>query len=241
MTCVAPSSRASPDTKYGERVARPGLHRVEHRAGAGLAAAGERPKELQRGVVSDLHRKSLVGNGMGGKGRLLEERAVDRRAAPAHERGAVRARAAHFQAEIVLAMVLHLAPAIRARPAPRERQNNVIADREIRHARSDRRDDARALVPEHRRQRRVVIAVAPVEVSLAHPARDDLDQKLVRARFGQLQRLDAEVAEPLSRDGRKDLHAAILLSKARFARAPRRCRTYFANGYCSSPSLSSFG
>jgi hypothetical protein len=46
--------------------------------------------------------------------------AVDRRAALAHERRAIRTRAAHLEFEIVLAMKFHLPLAIGAPAAPRE-------------------------------------------------------------------------------------------------------------------------
>src|ERR1700724_2505923 len=64
---------------------------------------------------------------------------------------------------------------------------------------------------EHRRQRGVVIAVAPVLVGLAHPARDNPDQKLVRPRVAQIEPLDAERAKSLARNGSGDLHVKELL------------------------------
>ena len=69
-----------PDAEHRKGVARLRLHRIEHRAGAGLAAAGERPEQIERGITAHLHDEALVGDGVGGERRLLEERAVDRRA-----------------------------------------------------------------------------------------------------------------------------------------------------------------
>src|SRR3954467_11544502 len=74
----------------------------------------------------------------------------------------------------------------------------MVADGEVRHARSDRRDDPGPLVAEDRRQRRIIIAVPSVQVGLAHPARDDPYQQLVRPRIRQVQLFDAE-ASALSR------------------------------------------
>src|SRR5262249_48973158 len=85
-----------PDSEYGKRIPRRGLHRVEHRAGAGLPAAGEWSQQLERRVLPDLHHVAFVGDGVGGEGGLLEERAVDRGATLAHERGTVGARARAF-------------------------------------------------------------------------------------------------------------------------------------------------
>src|SRR5205814_5719711 len=92
--------------------------------------------------------------------------------------------------------------------APRKPHDHIIAGRKLGHFAADRRDDAGTLMAENRRQWRVEIAVAGVLVGLAHPARDDLDQKLVRTRIGQLERLDAERAELLARDGACELHSS---------------------------------
>src|SRR5207247_9984428 len=135
---------------------------------------------------------------------LLEERAIDRRAALAHERRPVRTRAAHLQFPVALAMRLHVPPAVGTRAAPWERHDDVIARREFCNAFADRLDHARALVAEHRRQRHVEVAVAPVLVSLAHAARRGPDEKLVGPGVRQLDLLDGEWAELLACDGGGD-------------------------------------
>src|SRR6266536_1466592 len=198
------------DTEHHEGITGLGPHRIEHRAGAGLSAACKRAEQLERSVGPHLDREPFAGDGMACERGLLKERAVDRRTVPAHERRAVGARPAHLQREIVQAMRFHAASAIRAAAAPRERHDHVIARREAGDVFADRLDDAGAFVTEYRRQRRVVIAVTPVLVGLAHAAGDDPDQKLVRPRIGQLHLLDAELAKSLARDGSGDLHGAVL-------------------------------
>jgi hypothetical protein len=137
---------------------------------------------------------------------IAEERAVDRRAGLAHERGAVGARAPHLQVEALQAMGLHAASAIRALTAPRVGDDDVIAGGEFRYVVADGLDDAGALVAENGGVGRVVVAVAAVQVSLAHPARDDPDQRLVRPRVGQFERVDGERAEFFAHDGGGDVH-----------------------------------
>jgi hypothetical protein len=137
---------------------------------------------------------------------MLEKGAVDRRAALAHECGAVGARAGHFQLAVPHAMVRHVAPAIRTGAAPRKREDDVIARGEFRHAPADCLYDSRALVAVNRGIGRVVITVAAVQVGLAHAARDDPDQCLVRSRIGQLELVDRERGELFGHDGGGDFH-----------------------------------
>jgi hypothetical protein len=60
-----------------------------------------------------------------------------------------------------------------------------------------------------------------VQVGLAHPARDDPYQQLVRPRIRQVQLFDAEASRSFTRDGRNDLHKpASRKSDARHQRAP---------------------
>jgi hypothetical protein len=74
---------------------------------------------------------------------------------------------------------------------------------------------------ENRRQRRIIIAVPSVQIGLAHPARDDPYQQLVRPRIRQVQLFDAETSRSFTRDGRNDLHEPpSRKSDARHQRAP---------------------
>ena len=71
----------------------------------------------------------------------------------------------------------------------------MIPRRESRDRVPDRFHHAGALMSEHCRQRRVVIAIPPVLVGLAHPARNDFHQQLVRTRLAKREPLDAEWPE----------------------------------------------
>src|SRR5580704_11646485 len=57
--------------------------------------------------------------------------------------------------------------------------------------------------------RAIEIAVAAVQIGLAHAAGDDADDHLVRPRFAQLHGLDGERARPFADDGGLDLHGLL--------------------------------
>src|SRR5207247_9900152 len=71
------------------------------------------------------------------EGGLMEGCAVDGAAVLGHERGAVGARAAHFQLAGVHAMKRQVAPAIGTRAAPGKGDDDVIAWREFLDTRTD--------------------------------------------------------------------------------------------------------
>jgi hypothetical protein len=100
----------------------------------------------------------------------------------------------------------------------------VVAPRDLRDVLADSLHDPGALVPVNRGVGRVVVAVAPVQVGLAHAAGDDPHQGLVRPRIRQIDLLDAESAGFLAHHGGSDFHDG-----------------YFPNGASSSPSLYSGG
>src|SRR5215471_3514943 len=182
-------------------------HRVEDCAGPGLDAASERAKQIERRVGSHLDGKALVGDGIGRKRGLLEECPVYRRATLPHERRSVRAGSAHFEIPCVEAIGGELAPAVRAPSAPGKRYDDVIAGPKSLHRGTDSFDDASPLVAEYRRKPRAVIAVAAVQVGLAHAACSDPNEQLVRARVLQRDRIDHEGSRPFAYDGRRDVHA----------------------------------
>src|SRR5690606_5746428 len=91
-------------------------------------------------------------------------------------------------------------------PARAEAHHHALADGEPADAGAELDDPPDALVPEHRRQRRPVVAIAGREVGVADPARLDLDQYFARARAVELALLDAERLT-LAGDGGADLHA----------------------------------
>jgi hypothetical protein len=88
----------------------------------------------------------------------------------------------------------HVAPTIGAGAAPGERDDDVVARNEFRDARADRLDHSGAFVAVNRGIGRVVVTVATVQVGLAHAARHDPHQCLVRPRIGQLELVDGERA-----------------------------------------------
>src|SRR5436190_62782 len=127
----------------------------------------------------------------------------------------------HLKGEIVQAMRLHAPLAIGTRSAPRKRDHYMIPRRETRDRVPYRFHHAGALMSEHCGERRIVIAIPPVLVGLAHAAGNDFHQQLVRARLAKREPLDAEWPKSFPCKGSRDLHAG----------------RYFANGYSSSPSL----
>src|SRR5436190_10481219 len=92
----------------------------------------------------------------------------------------------HLKGEIVQAMRLHAPLAIGTRSAPRKRDHYMIPRRETRDRVPYRFHHAGALMSEHCGERRIVIAIPPVLVGLAHAAGNDFHQQLVRARLASL-------------------------------------------------------
>ena len=70
--------------------------------------------------------------------------------------------------------------------------------------------DARALVPEHGRQRHRVPLVAADQIRVADPCRSDLDQNLVVAKLAELELLQNERAALCFHDCRGDLSSALI-------------------------------
>ncbi len=68
----------------------------------------------------------------------------------------------------------------------------MVARREVAHRVTHRVDHTGALMAVNGRIGTCEIAVATVQVGLAHAARDDADDQLIRPRSGELQRVDDE-------------------------------------------------
>src|SRR5206468_10330425 len=82
----------------------------------------------------------------------------------------------------------------------REERHDLVARRHRGHARADPLDDARALVPGHRR--RVAGRIGPrsrVQVGVTDAARDEPDERLARLRLRQVDLLDGERLPELDR------------------------------------------
>ena len=217
------------------------LHDVQHGAGAGLAAAGERAEQFKRRVVAHFDGVALLAQRESAERGLLKERAVNRRAVLRQQGRAVGAGAARLQAAAVHAIVLPLLPAIGAGAAPRIRHDHVVAGRKPAHGAADGMHDAGAFVAVNGRVRAVEIAVAAVQIGLAHAARHDADDHLVRARLAQLHGLDGERARPFADDGGLDLHGGILKRPApsipagfHMRQAPRPWASNRPSAHCAS-------
>ena len=65
-------------TEDGKRLPRPHLEHVEYGARTGLNSATERTQDIQGRVPAHLDHAPPVSQGMGGKGRLIEEAAMHR-------------------------------------------------------------------------------------------------------------------------------------------------------------------
>ena len=177
--------------------------------GAGLAAAGERAEQLERRVVAHFDGVALLAEREGAERRLLKERAVDRRAVLRQQRRAVGAGATRSS----------------GRGRPRNSSGAAVGNsrrrrttdrtsprgRRARSSRTSRRPHEPRRRPHGRTPpgRAVVIAVAAVQVGLAHAARDDADDQLVRARVGEIQVSMAKGTETLAHDRGCDLHDCV--------------------------------
>ena len=74
------------DAEHGDRRSRADAQRIEHRAGACLKAAAERPQQFQRRVLAHFYCVALVGEGVGAEGGLAEEVAGDGQHLHSHKR-----------------------------------------------------------------------------------------------------------------------------------------------------------
>src|SRR5580704_2403214 len=82
----------------------------------------------------------------------------------------------------------------------------MVAWRERAHGGAHRVHDARALMAEDTRIGIGVMAVAAVQIGLAHAARDHLDDHLVGPRIAQFDRADPKRPRSFADDGRCYLH-----------------------------------
>src|SRR3954466_14642128 len=169
-----------------------GLHDIEYGAGAGLPAACERPKQIQRSVRSHLHGKAFVRNGKGAERRLLEECTINRRLPLRDGCGAVRTGTIHLEIESVNAIGMQVLRAIWAGTAPRIGHDDVIAWCEGAHILADFMHNAGSLVAEHSRIGRRIIAGPAGESGRAHAACDYSDDQLTVSRLAEIQLIDGE-------------------------------------------------
>ena len=128
------------------------------------------------------------------------------------------------------AIVLPLLSAIGAAAAPRIRHDDVVAGRKAAHGAADGVHDAGAFVAVNGGVRAVEIAVAAVQIGLAHAAGHDADDHLVRPRLAQLHGLDGERARPFADDGGFDLHGRLLAHCGNGA----RLRQFLPASICAS-------
>ena len=166
-----------------------------------------RARALERRLRVDLRERDLGHHRVLGERRGAHE-VADRLAVAREPRRAV------GQVALVLlladreAEVRALASAVDALAAlRREERDDVVAGRERADALADALDDARALVPEHRR--RVagrVGAGGRVEVGVADAAGDEAHEHLARARLGQVDLVHDERRSELLEHGGPDLH-----------------------------------
>jgi hypothetical protein len=166
---------------------------------------------LERRLGVDLRQRDLRHD------RVLRERGrphevTDRVAVPPESRRPVGQVAlvlllADGQAEVrSLAAAVHTLAALR-----REERDDVIARGERRDVRADLLDHAGALVPENgRRVAGGVCARGRVEIGMAHPAGDEANERLARARLGELDLLHDERRAEFLEDGGADLHGGSL-------------------------------
>jgi hypothetical protein len=192
---------------------RAGLHfrGVDDRADARRHAAADVADLVEWRVLADLRERDLRQHGEVREGRaphVMEDRlAVERKAAAAVRHQAFALRRPDRRAKVRLARQARLAlPAL-----GRVERNDVIALLERRDAGPDVDDDARAFVPEDRREESLrVRAGAGVFVGVADARGLDLDQHLACLRSGQVDHLDGQGGSRLVRNRRPDFHRALL-------------------------------
>src|SRR3954447_3315660 len=201
---------AEPDDAGAEDDARrAGFHlrRVRCRADPRRQAAGEQRRAVERRVRVDLRERDLRHH------RVLRERRCAHEVA---DRLSVRRepRRAVGQEAIVLlladreAEVRTVASAVDALPAlRREERDDVVAGGDGGDALANFLDDARALVPQHRRRiARGVSAGGGVQIGVADAARHEPHKHLARPRLRELDLAHNERLSEFLEDGGPDLH-----------------------------------
>ena len=183
----------------------PGRHGggLEHRPDAGRHATADERGHARVDAIGEWHgRRDRHDRRLGhrpdpaiGQDRLAiggrQDRGAIRHPVPERRRGRARPR--------------HPGAARPARPARHEpRQRDGLADTQRRHARTDRLDDAGALVAHRHRTRSRPVAVAHVQVRVADARRGHPDADLAGARLGQRQRLDLDRLPWVAEDGGPD-------------------------------------
>ena len=146
---------------------------------------------------------------MGAERRLLEECAIDWLVANTHQRRAVGARAARLELSSLETICQRELSAVGAGAAPGKRDDDVVAGHDLAHRRADRDHLAGAFVTEHGGifERRIV-AVAGVQIGLAHATRGDPDQHFVGSRLGQHDLANFKRLVLLGYDRGRDIHDA---------------------------------
>src|SRR5205823_3660621 len=146
--------------------------------------AGEEARAVERRLARDLRERDLRHHRVLREGRRAHE-VADRLAVAGKARRAVGEEALPLPLADREAEVRPLVAAVQALAAlRREERDDVIARLDGGDALADALDDARALVPEHRR--RVARRVGPgggVEVGVADAARDEPDERLALVRL----------------------------------------------------------
>ena len=129
-------------------------------------------------------------------------------------------RAAHFQLAAVETMIGLLIAAIVAIAAPRIGHHHMVAGHKVAHGGADGMDHAGAFVAVNGGIGTGEIAVAAVQVGLAHAARHHANDHLIGPRRGELQRVDDERCGFFVDDGGRDLHRRIVETSHAFVNAP---------------------
>ena len=150
LAAISAGQTDSADPEHDKTIARRGLHHVEDRAGAGLAAAGQCRRMFERCVVTHFHGEALVGDGEGAERGLLEKGAIDRLAVDANA-GSSRRRACRYALRSLACDAIASAGACGSSGIRRTRirHHHVVARLEIVDRATDRAHDAGALMPEH--------------------------------------------------------------------------------------------
>ena len=186
---------------HDDRGAERGLEAGEHRPAARLDAAAQGAEQLQLHVIGHLHHVALVGDGVGGKGGLPEERGHR----PPVLLQALDSLGAEVQVVHLLARGGMGGQAVFAMAARGIREHHMVSRPDGLHVLARLLDNAGALVPEDDRVRHD--AVVPGDgIRMADARRHHPHQNLVGAGFSQLDFPDLEFLALAVGNGGLDLH-----------------------------------
>ena len=208
--------------KYRHAVARAYIAGVPDGTDASRHGAANDRGNVERRVVGD-HNAGVVGHdarvGEGREERVVEDRlAITRQTRRAVHQSTRTHRGPGGPAHMPQPAIALLAATTGRCPRERHPLPNLQP-----RARADCLDDARSLMPKHRRHRRRRLTVHRVLIGVADAAPGQADQCLARAGVGELQLLHLKRLVERGQHGSADLHTRVLRGCVRISRRAAAC------------------